>query len=644
MEKKKNNAVEKAEKAQKTKKQQPKKQESNQNQKKNMKENSGSAPQDKKQQRKMLKEKNRAEKAKLKEQKAKQKAQMREQKKLKKEQARAERQKALAQKRIELAKIKAHKKEEKQRAKASILREKNRKRELRKQEKLRLKEERLKRKEMLKSESKKERHARIMQEKQAKRAEREQKRQAKLEKRKAKWQEKQERRKQRQARRDKNKGFGGWLAAVISLGVATLVLASVLTFTLLMPTTSDNMMELSYQKSFYDTVEQVDNIDLNLSKVLASKDAGAIEKYLIDTAINSELAENDINQLPLHDEAKFYTTKLINQIGDFSKYLVKKIIDGKPLSNVDKQNLENLYSANLDLKNALQEMMLVTGDDYSFASLEKARSNDALIKGFTKLQNLSVEYPELIYDGPFSDGQEQRVIKGLSKNEVTFEEAKENFLKIFKGYDFDSVESAGMADGDIVCYNVQATLGDSLLFAQMSKRDGKLIMFSYAGSCDSVIVDEDTAIENAEQFLANMGLTDMQEVWMNIANNVYTFNFAKTQNGVVLYPDIVKVRVCAETGKVIGIEAKSYFANHTNRNIGTPAISKSNARQSVLEDMQIKASRLALVPVGNTGEKLCYEFYGELNGQTYYVYIDATNGWQVEMFKVVSGTEGTYLM
>ena len=131
---------------------------------------------------------------------------------------------------------------------------------------------------------------------------------------------------------------------------------------------------------------------------------------------------------------------------------------------------------------------------------------------------------------------------------------------------------------------------------------------------------------------------------MNIANNVYTFNFAKTQNGVVLYPDIVKVRVCAETGKVIGIEAKSYFANHTNRNIGTPAISKSNARQSVLEDMQIKASRLALVPVGNTGEKLCYEFYGELNGQTYYVYIDATNGWQVEMFKVVSGTEGTYLM
>ena len=236
------------------------------------------------------------------------------------------------------------------------------------------------------------------------------------------------------------------------------------------------------------------------------------------------------------------------------------------------------------------------------------------------------------------------MIKGLSKNEVTFDEAKENFLKIFKDYDFDSVESAGVTDGDIVCYNVQAVLEDSLLFAQMSKNDGKLIMFSYAGSCDSVIVDEDTAIENAEQFLANMGLTDMQEVWMNISNNVYTFNFAKTQNGVVLYPDLVKVRVCAETGKVIGIEAKSYYTNHTSRKIGSPTISKSEARKNVIDDMQIRASRLAVVPVGNTNERLCYEFFGELNGQTYYVYIDATNGLQVEMFKVVSGTEGTYLM
>ena len=60
--------------------------------------------------------------------------------------------------------------------------------------------------------------------------------------------------------------------------------------------------------------------------------------------------------------------------------------------------------------------------------------------------------------------------------------------------------------------------------------------------------------------------------------------------------------------------------------------------------MEVKTCRLALVPVGNSNERLCYEFMGELDGSTFYVYIDAVNGRQVEMFKVVEGTEGTLLM
>ena len=55
-------------------------------------------------------------------------------------------------------------------------------------------------------------------------------------------------------------------------------------------------------------------------------------------------------------------------------------------------------------------------------------------------------------------------------------------------------------------------------------------------------------------------------------------------------------------------------------------------------------ARLALVPIGLKSEKLCYEFSGEYDGSTYYVYIDANTGRQVEMFKVIESTEGTLLM
>ena len=538
----------------------------------------------------------------------------------------AQRRKKEAQKRVEMAKLKAHKKAEKEKAKATLLREKNRRKAERKAQKEQLKKERLERKEMLKKESKTEREQRLKLE-----------RQARLDKRA-------ERKRQRAERKQKNKGYGGWLAAVISLGVATLVLASVLTFNFLMPTTNDNMLNYSYEKSFYDTVEQVDNIDLNLSKILASRDKGAIQKYLVDTAINSELAESDIQALPLHDESKFYTAKLINQIGDYAKYLNNKLIDGQALSQQDRENLVALYEANLTLKGALQKITSDMGGDYSFMELDKANSDDVLLSTLGDLENLSVQYPELIYDGPFSDGLLDREVKGIKGKEITFDEAKESFIKAFNDYSFSTIESAGETNASIECYNVQGQTDGDILFAQISKIGGNLIMFSYAGSCQSTVIGEETAIENALAFIEKLQIENMQEVWINLANNVYTINFATRQGDVVIYPDMIKVKVCAETGKVIGFEATEYYTNHTQRAIATPSITKEMARQKLIDGFNAKGVRKALVPIGEKAEKLCYEFYGEVDNQTYYIYIDANNGKQVQMFKVVEGTEGTFLM
>ena len=163
------------------------------------------------------------------------------------------------------------------------------------------------------------------------------------------WQrdkEKATRDRQRERERKRDKGVGGYITAIISLGIATLVLASVLTFTYLMPSESDNIVENNYQRAFYDTVEQVNNMDINLSKILATKDKEAMQMYLLDLSINSELAENNFSILPLRDENKFYTGKLINQIGDYAKFLSKKLIKGEEITSLEKQALQSLYQSN----------------------------------------------------------------------------------------------------------------------------------------------------------------------------------------------------------------------------------------------------------------------------------------------------------
>ncbi len=526
-----------------------------------------------------------------------------------------ERERIRAERRVELARIKAHKRAEKDKAKAAAMRERARKNMELKQEKERAKEAKSIRKTQLK------------------------------ERRLIEKSKRQERKlKDKQHDRERGKSAGGWLAAVISLGVASLVLASVLTFVLLMPTATDNALEANYQKSFYDTVEQVDNIDLNLSKVLATSDTEAMQKYLVNTAINSELAENDIQQLPLQDESKFYTTKLINQIGDYSKYLNNKLISGEKLTDKDMESLASLYKANRAFKDSLQNMMQEMGADYSFSTMMDGGKGNIVIKGFDELQNLSVEYPELIYDGPFSDGQNDREIKGINGEEITKERARDIFVKIFASYGVDEVENVGEATANIPCYNVKGTVNGDNVYAQISKIGGKLIMFDSAGSCNAVNHERATAIETADEFLTALEIDSMKPVWVNLANNVYTINYAYEQNGVIVYSDLIKVRVCADTDTVLGFEATGYYTNHTDRLIGNPAISKGAAMDKVSTNIDIQTSRLALVPIGKSSEKLCYEFSGEYDGATYYVYIDAVNGKQVEMFKVIESTEGELLM
>ncbi len=528
--------------------------------------------------------------------------------KAQREKIKAEKEKALAEKRVEMARIRAQKKAEKQKAKATALRERNRRKEEREKRRLEFKEQR---------------KARIMAEKRAKREQKSQ---------------------NKQKNKERNKGVGGWIAAVISLGLATLVLASVLTFTFLMPSVQDNLLEANYQKSFYDTVEQVDNIDLNLSKAITTADSGAMQQYLVDTAINSELAENDLQQLPLQDESKYYTTKLINQIGDYAKYLNKKIINGQPITENDYQSLVQLYRANQTLKDSLQKMVGSMGDDFSFSSMIDGGKSNLVIEGFSELQNLSVQYPELIYDGPFSDGLNEREIKGLKGDEIDSATAREQFAKIFAEYNVEKVENVGETTAQIDCFNLQANVKGDLLFAQISKKGGKLIMFSYSGSCNEVRCDADTATERAQEFLDGLNLNDMKPVWINLSNNLYTINFAYEKDGVIVYSDLIKVRVCAETQMVIGFEARSYYTNHVERVIDQPALTKEQAKNKISKNIEVDSIRLAVVPIGQSNEKLCYEIAGEYDGSTYYIYIDAISGKQVEMFKVIESTEGTLLM
>ena len=577
-----------------------------------------------------------------------------------KDKKKAKRQKLL--KREQKRRLALEKREQKKQARLKMLEDKKAKREELEKLKLQKREERLKRRDELKNETKKQREKRLADERHKKQeirrekmAEKQAKRTQLLEEKRAKRTQKIEERKQkremraqeRREKREKSRGIGGWLAAVISLGCAVLVLGGLLAYTVFTPMDEYLTVSTKEQQSFYDLVGYVDAIDVNLSKLVVSKDDEKRQKLLGEIRVQSSLATESISSLALKDEDKFYTTKFINQISDFSKYLSEKLIDGEKLSQEDINTLKDMHAVNTQLRLSLSELSSKINENYDFQSLFEGREGDVIISKFKELESNAVEYPHMIYDGAFSDGTTNKTAKFINDLETLSKmQAEEVFKKYFVDYNVKNVELMGETTGEAIeTYNFEAVDGDDVtISAQITKKGGKLVEFNYFKDCKDANISIEKSIEIADNFLEKAGYKSIKAVWTADSGNVITINYASTFDGVICYPDLIKVNVCRERGVVSGLEASSYIYNHVSRKIGQASISLSDAKEKVSEEIEVKTSRLAVVPKGEGKEVLAYEFSGISDGSTYYVYIDANTGKEVDIFKVIETTEGILLM
>ena len=574
---------------------------------------------------------------------------------------------AIAQKRAELKKQKAERRaekvQEKQEKKLSQKKQKAANRLALQKEKEALHRKKAQRREMLKNESKEERKARVALENQEKKKTRLAKKRAAAEKKaeraRLKAKRKAERKNRRSVRenghthsekrdaRRKNPNMG-LVAAVIALGVSALALASLFTVYFVRSEKQMAALDRVYERAFYELTGYVDNVDANLNKLSVSTSPALSRTLTTDLAVEAELAENSLQELPLSDESRFAAAKLLNQIGDYAKYLQKKLEDGE-LRPAERDSLRTLAESNRLLKKKLAsagETMRTMGKKFRFRNLSAGEAN-FLSQGFNELSESSATLPKLIYDGPFSDAIENNAsARGITGRTVERTEAEDLLRAYFSEYGLTEIMYSGeAAASDTPCYGFTAKMANGGgLYAQISKTGGKLLLFDAEETGgDERLTDRD-AIESAAAFLGKIGMKDLTPVWTDSFRGECTVNFAAEQDGVVLYPDLVKVKVDKATGTVIGMEAYSYYLNHHERADLLPRLTVSEAEATASKTLEIKTKRLCIAPLGSGKEELCYEFSGTAGEDLYYVYVSAKTGREVQIFRVVQGTEGTVLM
>lgn len=367
------------------------------------------------------------------------------------------------------------------------------------------------------------------------------------------------------------------------------------------------------------------SINTNLTKGLYANTTPMLSSMAISLTRDAASAKNSLSALPLSDTQLDNMLKFLSQVGAFVSTLDRKLSLGESITSEERNQLKQLIDVSQKLLSELDTITQGVEDgSVSFkqagSTLKKSTDQSMQIgSAFGDAEQTLTDYPTLIYDGPFSDhilNQSPKTLEG--KSDISKEKALE-IASDFIGVDKSTLRFDSETNGVIETYNFFV---DSINISVCKKGGAVLYLLGSSSAGESVITPEQ-AVENAKNFLSAKGYKNMKESYYSTQDGICTVNFAYDNEGVICYPDLIKLSVSLETGNIISFDARGYIMNHTDRPPVQSKISADEAKMSVSDYLTVMSSRLAVIPTDYKTEKTAYEFHCKTpDEQEVLVYID----------------------
>lgn len=415
--------------------------------------------------------------------------------------------------------------------------------------------------------------------------------------------------------------------------------------------------ENSYNQAFYELVDYVQNVENYLGKSLISTSPEHGAETLTNVWKEANLAQTYLSQLPISSNELENTSKFLNQVSDYSYSLSRKNINNESLSQEDLDNLKELHEYSVNLENVLNQLSNdINSGRIRWGELTKkgssvfARQVSNISKdSFGNIEQEFHEYAGLIYDGAFSEHVTKTEKVGLTGEDIDEETAK-NIAMDFVGRDLiKEVNSNGLAENaDIPTYDFNIKLNkeddNNLLNISITKKGGHVLFSNFNRDVEVENIDDETAIKIGLNFLESKGFKNMKQTYYLKEEGIMTVNYAYVQNDVVMYPDLIKVKVALDNGDILGIETQGYLNSHMERELPEIKVSKEEAKEKLNKNLEIKSEGLAMIPTEYKTEILCWEFKGNVDGTDFLVYINVENGKEEDILTIVNTPNGTLTM
>jgi spore germination protein len=395
--------------------------------------------------------------------------------------------------------------------------------------------------------------------------------------------------------------------------------------------------ENQYQRAFHDLSDHIEQLQEQLGNTLAvsASSHDVQRKGLINIWRITSHAQSEINQLPLTLLPFNRTEEFLSRIANFSYKTAIRDLEKQPLSEQELATLKTLYESagtiSGDLR-AVQEKVLANNlrwmdVELALATEESPRDN-AIIDGFKTVDGKVAQYETIEWGRPVTAMYRKRTVDILSGEPVSPDEVRKRAAKMLGLSDPSAVKVTENARGtEYAVYSATVDTGDGTIQMDYTTRGGELIWFMNPreiGSRASVGLEE--AERAASEFLKERGYPEMKAIAADPYDNAVNLTFALVQDGVVIYPEKLTVKVALDRGEVVGLHAADFVYEHRERKLPKPAIGEAEARGRLNSGFEVESAQLAVIRNDLDEEVLCHEFSGKINGGRYRIYINAESG------------------
>ena len=413
--------------------------------------------------------------------------------------------------------------------------------------------------------------------------------------------------------------------------------------------------ENSYNMAFFELVDYVQNVETYLAKSLISSTPEHGAETLTNLWREANLAQAYLSRLPIESQELASTEKFLNQVSDYSYSLSRKNIYDEKLTQDDLNNLKELHTYSVDLENTLNQLSedlnngrFKWGELTEKGTVAFAQEVDNISKeSFSNLEENFHEYAGLIYDGAYSEHLTSSEPKGLTGDDIDENKAKEIAEDFVGKNNIKETNNLGYSENaTIQVYDFSITNNEDLnINISVSKKGGHIVYMNTNREVNTEIISQEEANQKGKDFLTSKGFPNMKETYFLKQEGIVTINYAYMQDNVIMYPDLIKVKVALDNGEVLGIETTGYLSNHVeNRDINNIKITEEEAKKDLNPNLEITSSGLAVIPTDWKSEILCYEFKGKVDDREFLVYINAENGREEDILIITNTPNGTLAM